>query len=130
MNSNTMIIFFICLVIICNLVCGKPVIVDKSNQKTNSNVKRPIIKRKSTKSSINSQNDFMPMISMQMINRNAMMHNKFESKQRSEQARTTKATLKSTINPLCASQVIPVETVPKSVRPNTMFTSYNWSPSR
>ena len=118
------------MVIIFNLVCGKPVIVDKSNQKANSNMKRPILLRKSTKSSINSQNDFMPMISMQMINRNAMMHNKFESKQRSEQARTTKATLKTTVSPLCASQVVPIETVPKSVRPNTMFTSYNWSPSR
>lgn len=119
------------MVIIFNLVCGKPVFVDKNNQKTNSNVKRPIVLRKSVKSSLNNQNEFMPMISMQMINRNAMMHNKFESKQRSEQARTTKVTLKTTTtSPLCATQIIPIETVPKGVRPNTMFTSYNWSPSR
>jgi hypothetical protein len=125
-----MINIFICMVIIFNLVCGKPVFVDKSNQKVNSNMKRPIVLRKSTKSTVNSQNEFMPMISMQMINRNAMMHNKFENRQRIEQAKTTKATPKPTVNPLCPSQVVPIETVAKGVRPNTMFTSYNWSPSR
>lgn len=118
------------MVIIFNLVYGKPVFVDKSNQKANSSMKRPIVLRKSAKSSSNIQTEFMPMISMQMINRNAMMHNKYENRQRTEQAKTTKATLKTTISPLCVTQVIPVETVQKGVRPNTMFTSYNWSPSR
>lgn len=111
-----------------NAVVGKPV-DNEINNKRHTITKRPILMRKSTKSpsSNGNNNEFMPMASMQMINRNAMMHNKFGSKQ---QIKTTKSTPRTTINPLCASQIALTENVTKGVRPNTIFTSYNWLPSR
>lgn len=121
---------FMCLLIIqLNFIDCQPVPGDKINR---NNLNKRLASRKSTKSPTN--NDYMPMASMQMINRNAMMHNKLSNKQqlttKATKILTTTTTTTTTVNPLCVTQVSPTETTKKSVRPNTIFTSYNWLPSR
>lgn len=123
-QNSIVIVTFVCILIIAqyNLINGQPVGSGDKTSKNNINMKRPIGVRRSTKSP--ATNEFMPMASMQMINRNAMMHNKFGSRQ---VMKATKLPMVTTLNPCVTAHS---ETSTKGVRPNTIFTSYNWLPSR